>query len=146
MRFYLQNYKVKKLEAAGRITTSLDIIKGEIKIRGFKHHIAEAFDAVHHIIRGAEMAQQSKQKAKVFTENVQWYYMEDEKGKKTLVEYPSDINMILEIALKEQKTQTSFFDAHAIRYDVDLNAYEENPSDNPSDKVQVLRKFKLVGK
>ncbi|XP_076078270.1 protein mono-ADP-ribosyltransferase PARP14-like isoform X1 [Mytilus galloprovincialis] len=139
-----QKSEMKNLEAAGKIKVTIDTNKGEIKIRGLKHHISEAFDEVHHIIRDAETAKQTMQKAKLVTDMVQWYYMEEDKGKKKLVEYPSDVNLILESALKEQKTVASFFDTNGNKYIVDLNAYEEYPADNVNDKVQVLRKSKLV--
>ncbi|XP_071137980.1 protein mono-ADP-ribosyltransferase PARP14-like isoform X2 [Mytilus edulis] len=139
-----QKSEVKNLEASGKIKVTLDTTKGEIKIRGLKHHISEAFDEVHHIIRDAERAKQTMQKAKLVTDMVQWYYMEEDKGKKKLVEYPSDVNLILESALKEQKTEASFSDTTGNKYIVDLNAYEEYPADDPTDKVQVLRKSKLV--
>ncbi|XP_052088524.1 protein mono-ADP-ribosyltransferase PARP14-like isoform X2 [Mytilus californianus] len=139
-----QKSEVKNLEASGKIKVTLDTSKGEIKIRGLKHHISDAFNEVHHIIRDAETAKQTMQKAKLVTDMVQWYYMEEDKGKKKLVEYPSDVNLILESALKDQKTQASFSDTNGNKYIVDLNAYEEYPADNVNDKVQVLRKSKLV--
>lgn len=146
LRSYLQKSEVKNLEASGKIKVTLDTTKGEIKIRGLKHHISEAFDEVHDIIRDAERAKQTMQKAKLVTDMVQWYFMEEDKGKKKLVEYPPDVNLILESALKDQKTEASFSDTNGNKYIVDLNAYEEYPADDPTDIVQVLRKSKLVGK
>ncbi|VDI32296.1 poly [ADP-ribose] polymerase 10/14/15 [Mytilus galloprovincialis] len=139
-----QKSEVKNLEASGKIKVTLDTTKGEIKIRGLKHHISEAFDEVHDIIRDAERAKQTMQKAKLVTDMVQWYFMEEDKGKKKLVEYPPDVNLILESALKDQKTEASFSDTNGNKYIVDLNAYEEYPADDPTDIVQVLRKSKLV--
>ncbi|CAG2232384.1 PARP10_14_15 [Mytilus edulis] len=98
----------------------------------------------NHIIKTAEQAKQTRQKAKLVTDMVQWHYMSEDKGEKKLVEYPPEVNLILEIALKDQKTDASFYDQNGNRYIVDFNSYEEYPADDPTDKVQVLRKSKLV--
>lgn len=99
----------------------------------------------NHIIKTAEQAKQTRQKAKLVTDMVQWHYMSEDKGEKKLVEYPPEVNLILETTLKDQKTDASFYDQNGNRYIVDFNSYEEYPADDPTDKVQVLRKSKLVG-
>ncbi|CAG2237683.1 PARP10_14_15 [Mytilus edulis] len=136
--------EVKKLEATDKVEITVDTGKGEITLRGFTKHVSEAMEHANHIIKTAEQAKQTKQKAKLVTDMVQWHYMSEDKGEKKLVEYPPEVNLILEIALKDQKTDASFYDQNGNRYIVDFNSYEEYPADDPTDKVQVLRKSKLV--
>ncbi|CAC5424291.1 Protein mono-ADP-ribosyltransferase PARP15 [Mytilus coruscus] len=136
--------EVKKLEATDKVDVTVDTGKGEITLRGFTKHVSDAMEHANHIIKTAEQAKQTRQKAKLVTDMVQWHYMEEDKGEKKLVEYPPEVNLILETALKDQKTDASFYDQNGNRYVVDFNSYEEYPADDPTDKVQVLRKFKLI--
>lgn len=110
--------------------------------------MSDAVSEANEIIRSADREKQTKQKAKIVTDMVQWYYMEQDKAKNktTLKEYPSEVNLILETALKDQKPTASFYSHDGSKYIVDLNSYEEYPDDDPTDSVKVLRKSKLVGK
>ena len=47
--------------------------------------------------------------------------------------------------MKDQKKNVSFNDADGFEYIIDLDDYVEFPADDPTDKVKVLRKSKLVG-
>ncbi|XP_052088539.1 protein mono-ADP-ribosyltransferase PARP14-like isoform X3 [Mytilus californianus] len=136
--------EVKKLEATGKVEVTVDTSKGEMRLRGFTKHVSDAIEQANDIIKTAEQAKQTRQKAKLVTDMVQWHYMEEDKGEKKLVEYPPEVNLILETALKDQKKDASFYDQNGNKYVVDFNSYEEYPADDPTDKVQVLRKSKLV--
>lgn len=138
---------VHKLAKTGKVKVVIDKDKGEIKLQGLINNVSDAVSEANDIIRSAELARQTKLKAKIVTDMVQWYYMEEDKAKnkKTLKEYPSEINLILETALKDQKPIASFYSQDGTKYIIDLNSYEEYPADDPKDSVQVLRKSKLVG-
>ncbi|CAG2200839.1 PARP10_14_15 [Mytilus edulis] len=115
-----QKSEVKNLEASGKIKVTLDTTK--------------------------EMQKGPNKPCKRQSWSQTWFNgtIWKKTRKKKLFEYPSDVNLILESALKEQKTEASFSDTNGNKYIVDLNAYEEYPADDPTDKVQVLRKSKLV--
>jgi len=139
---------INKLAETGKVKVVIDKDKGEIKLQGLINNVSDAVSEANDIIRSADHTKQTKQKAKIVTDMVQWYYLEEDKAKKktTLKEYPSEVNLILETALKDQKPTASFYSQDESKYIIDLNSYEEYPADDPKDSVQVLRKSKLVGK
>lgn len=139
---------VNKLDETGTVKVVIDKDKGQIKLQGLISNVSDAVSEANDIIRSADHAKQTGQIEKIVTDMVQWYYLEEDKtkNKKTLKEYPPEVNLILETALKDQKKMVSFYSQDGSKYVIDLNSYEEYPEDDPKDSVQVLRKSKLKGK
>jgi hypothetical protein len=139
---------VNKLAETGKVKVVIDKVNGKIKLQGLLSNVSDAVSEANDIIRLADHAKQTGQIEKIVTDMVQWYYLEEDKAKNktTLKEYPPEVNLILETALKDQKSMVSFYSQDGSKYVIDLNSYEEYPEDDPTDLVQVLRKSKLKGK
>ncbi|CAG2246296.1 PARP10_14_15 [Mytilus edulis] len=62
-----------------------------------------------------------------------------------LVEYPAEISLKLEEAVRGRKQNAEFYDAHGEKYIVDFSTYEEYVDKDPTNCVKVIRKIKLTG-
>ncbi|VDI06302.1 poly [ADP-ribose] polymerase 10/14/15 [Mytilus galloprovincialis] len=101
-------------------------------------------DEVHKILRDFDRQRQKQQHAKLVADMVQWYFISVEDTGQKLEEYPAEVNLLLEQALKNNEPQAFFLDNSGNKYIVDFNTYEEYPEDDPSDTVAVLRKSKMT--
>ncbi|XP_071137975.1 protein mono-ADP-ribosyltransferase PARP14-like [Mytilus edulis] len=138
--------EAKKLEHTDKVTVNVDKTNEKITIKGMTKFVATAMDKVNDIVRKAEQGKQNIQKATLVKDIAQWYFMDDNNGKTDLKEYPDDVTVILETALMKQEPQAFFLDSDGNKYIVDFDSYEEYPADDPTDRVKVLRKSKLVDK
>ena len=118
---------------------------GRIIIKGLIENISDALDEVHKIIKDVDRQKQKQQHARLVADMVQWYFISVEDTGQKLEEYPPEVNLILEQALKNNDQQAFFLDNSGNKYIVDFTTYEEFPEDDPSDTVAVLRKSKLTG-
>ena len=76
----------KKLNEGGRVEFQVDTNVGEIRVKGMKHYVSDAVGLVNEIISDVEREKQMRQRAKLVTDIVQWYYMDkDDKGNDKLV-------------------------------------------------------------
>jgi hypothetical protein len=116
---------------------------GRIIVHGLMEDVMDAADKVHAVIRRADAARQEKQAAEIMADMVEWCFLEITPKGQQLENYPPDINMKLEKALRNQESEISFFDSQGKRYIVDLTNYEEYPEDDKTDVVKVIRKNKI---
>lgn len=139
-----QEAKIIKLEETCEVEIDFNKRIGRIKVRGLIENLSEAMDEVHKILRDVDRQRQKQQHAKLVADMVQWYFISVEDTGQKLEEYPAEVNLILEQALKKNEPQAFFLDNSGNKYIVDFNNYEEYPEDDPSDTVAVLRKSKMT--
>ncbi|XP_052101663.1 protein mono-ADP-ribosyltransferase PARP14-like isoform X2 [Mytilus californianus] len=139
-----QEAKILKLEETCEVEIEFNKRIGRIKFRGLIENLSEAMDEVHKNLRDVERQRQKQQHAKLVADMVQWYFISVEDTGQKLEEYPAEVNLILEQALKNNESQAIYFDKSGNRYIVDFNNYEAFPEDDPFDYVAVLRKSKMT--
>ncbi|XP_076101153.1 protein mono-ADP-ribosyltransferase PARP14-like [Mytilus galloprovincialis] len=140
-----QEAKIMKLEETCEVEIDINKRIGLIKVRGLIENLSEAMDEVHKILRDIERQKQKQQHAKLVKDMVQWYFISVEDTGQKLEEYPPEVNLLLEQALKNNEPQAFFLDNSGNKYIVDFTNYEEYLEDDPSDTVAVLRKSKMTG-
>ena len=145
VHFVFQEDRIKKLEDTCEVDIELNKKLGRITIRGLPENLSEAYGDVHQIILDFVKQKQKQQYAQLVKDMVQWYFISVDDTGQTLVEYPPEVNLILEQALKNNEPQAFFLDNGGKSYTVDFTTYEEFPEDHPKDTVAVLRKSKMTG-
>ena len=123
----------------------MDKAKNIIKLYGTNENLMSASDAVHKVIREAEKNKQAKQEAELVMEMVQWCYLDTGADKVDRVDYPPNVNLIIEKAFRNKEQVAKFKDNGENEYTVSFANMEEFPSKAPEDKVQVMRREKLKG-
>ncbi|CAC5392514.1 Protein mono-ADP-ribosyltransferase PARP15 [Mytilus coruscus] len=116
----------------------------EIVLTGIIDNISSAMSAANKIIQTAQEQKQLNQKAKLVTDMVQWSFVEEKNGKKTFVEFPHDVNLLLEEAFKDNSSKVTFLASDGSKMIIDLTSYKMFPEDDPTDDNGVIRKTKLV--
>ncbi|CAG2243958.1 unnamed protein product [Mytilus edulis] len=139
-----QEAKIMKLEETCEVEIEFNRRIGRIKVRGLIENLSEAMDDVHKILRDFDRQRQKQQHAKLVADMVQWYFISVEDTGQKLEEYPAEVNLLLEQALKNNEPKAFFLDNSGNKYIVDFTDYEEYPEDDPSDTVAVLRKSKMT--
>ncbi|CAG2225270.1 PARP10_14_15 [Mytilus edulis] len=139
-----QEAKIMKVEETCEVEIEFNRRIGRIKVRGLIENLSEAMDDVHKILRDFDRQKQKQQHAKLVADMVQWYFISVEDTGQKLEEYPAEVNLLLEQALKNNEPQAFFLDNSGNKYIVDFTDYEEYPEDDPSDTVAVLRKSKMT--
>ena len=145
IHFVFQEGKIMKLKDTCEVDIELHKRLGRIMIRGLPENLSEAVDHVHKIIRDVDRQKQKHEHAQLVKDMVQWYFISVEATGQKLEEYPPEVNLTLEQALKNNDPQAFFLDNSGNKYIVDFTAYEEFPEDDPTDTVKVLRKSKMTG-
>jgi hypothetical protein len=145
VHFVFQEARIKSLEDTCEVDIELNKRVGRIKIRGLPENLSEAVGDVHKIILDVARQKQKHQHAQLVKDMVQWYFISVEDTGQTLEEYPAEVNLTLEQALKNNEPQAFFLDNNGNKYIVDFTTYEEYPEDDHSDTVAVLRKSKMTG-
>ena len=145
MHFVFQEGRIKKLEDTCEVDIELHKRLGRIVIRGLPENLSEAVGDVHKIILDVDRQKQKHQHAQLVKDMVQWYFISVEDTGQTLEEYPPEVNLTLEQALKNNDPQAFFLDNNGNKYIVDFTTYEEFPENDPMDIVAVLRKSKMTG-
>ncbi|OPL33135.1 poly, partial [Mytilus galloprovincialis] len=116
----------------------------EIVLTGIIDNISSAMTAANKIIKTAQEQKQLNQKAKLVTDMVQWSFVEEQNGKKTFVEFPHDVNLLLEEAFRDDSSKVTFLASDGSKMVIDLTSYKMFPEDDPTDNNGVIRKTKLV--
>ncbi|CAG2248584.1 PARP10_14_15 [Mytilus edulis] len=116
----------------------------EIVLTGIIDNISSAMSATNKIIKTAIEEKQLNQKAKLVTDMVQWSFVEEKNGKKTFVEFPHDVNLLLEEAFKDNSSKVTFLASDGSKMIIDLTSYKMFPEDDPTDENGIIRKTKLV--
>ncbi|XP_052076128.1 protein mono-ADP-ribosyltransferase PARP14-like [Mytilus californianus] len=116
---------------------------GRIKITGLPENITHALQEIYTFLRRTEEMRHAEEHAKFVSEMVQWCYMEVDIDGEKLIDYPSQINLLLEQAVRNNKATAEFHDDKGNKYIVDFNSYEEYLESKPSEAVKVIRRNKL---
>lgn len=127
------------------IDVTIDKKRGMVFFDGTKDDISTASDVYHRIIRDAELGLQDKLQAKLISDFVQWYHVENSDDKKDLCEYPDNVNLIIEQAYRNQDKEVRFTDDGGTEYTINFINMEEYPSVDKSDVVNVIRRDKIKG-
>lgn len=122
------------------IDVNIDKDKGMVLLYGTKDDISAASDVYYVIIRDAERDKQ----AKLISSYVQWYYVHNSDGKNELIEYPDNINLIIERAYCNQDREVKFRDKGA-EYAINFNNMEKYRTVDKSDVTTVIRRDKIKG-
>lgn len=71
--------------------------------------------------------------------------MDNSEGKNELLEYPGNINLIIERAYRNQDKEVRFIDDGETEYTINFNNMEEYPTIDKSDVATVTRRDKIIG-
>ena len=143
--FNLLSDQIKALQdLSERYDVEVEIFQdqGKVVLSGPKDEISDASDTVHKILRDADHHVQNKLQAKLISDYVQWYYIDTDDKK--LVEYPSNINLVIEKAYRNKDKEVRFRDSNGVEYIINFNNMEEVPSDDKSDVVTVTRRDNIT--
>lgn len=109
-------------------------------------NITQALQEIYTFLRRTEEMRYAEEHANLVSEMVEWSYLEVDIDGEKLIEYPRQINLLLEQAVRNNKATAEFHDDQGNKYIVDFNSYEEYLESNPSEAVKVIRRNKLSGK
>lgn len=140
----LQMKALLDLKDRFHIDINIDKDRGMAILHGTKDEISAASDAYHKIIRDAERNIQEGLQAKLISDYVQWYYVDNADGKNELIEYPRNINLIIERAYCNQDKEVKFRDK-GTEYAINFNNMEKYPTVNKFDVTTVIRRDKIKG-
>lgn len=141
---FLQIAALKFIGKSDNVEIHVDKVNKEIVLTGIIDNISSAMTAANKIIKTAQEQKQLNQKAKLVTDMVQWSFVEEQNGRKTFVEFPHDVNLLLEEAFKDDSTKVTFLASDGSKMVIDLTSYKMFPEDDPTDDNGVIRKTKLV--
>lgn len=127
------------------IDVNIDKERGMAFLHGTKDDISAASDVYHKIIRDAERNIQEGLQAKLISDYVQWYFVDNSDGKNELNAYPSSMNLIIEKAYRNQDKEVQFMDDGGTEYTINFNDMEEYPTVDKSDVTTVTRRDKIKG-
>ncbi|XP_033757735.1 protein mono-ADP-ribosyltransferase PARP14-like isoform X1 [Pecten maximus] len=139
-----QEEQVYELGAKHSIEVKVDVRLGRIRLIGLLEKITDASDDVNKMIRDCERKKMQKQEAELIGDMVQWHFIDVTGSGEKFEEYPPEINLLLEKGFRDQKDKIKFPDNGGHIYVVDLNALEEFPENDRTDRVKVVRKTKLA--
>lgn len=142
----LQMKALYDLKERFQIDVNIDKDGGMAFLHGTKDDISAASDMYHKIIREAERGLQDKLQAKLISDYVRWYYVDNSDDKKELIEYPDNINLIIEKAYRNQDKEVKFRDDGGTEYAINFNNMEEYPTVDKTDVTTVTRRDKIKGK
>ena len=131
------------MEILEGVEIKVDRRSEKIVLRGFLVNLSPALEKANNLIKIAEGNKQEGQKAELVSDSVEWSYIVKEKGKKKLKQYPTDINLKLEVDFKKMLPQSVIIDKDGNKFVVDFAKMEEYSENNQNDSVQVLRKSKI---
>lgn len=126
------------------IDINIDKDRGMTFLYGTKDEISAASDVYHKIIRDAERDIQDGLQAKLISDYVQWYYVDNSDGKNELIEYSDNINVIIEKAYRNQDKEVKFRDK-GTEYAINLNNMKKYPTVDRSDVTTVIRRDNIKG-
>ncbi|XP_067657091.1 protein mono-ADP-ribosyltransferase PARP14-like [Haliotis asinina] len=142
-----QEANIRGLGSKFSISVDYNRSTGRVKLQGLTNDVISAMDAVHKIIQEALRQEQQSEKAEMLSSYVQWSFIDvDSTGSSQPVEYEKILNQQIEEAYQNKKPFICLPpDTDGNTYVVDLNNMEEYNSDNPNDKVPVIRKDLIKG-
>ncbi|VDI74287.1 Hypothetical predicted protein [Mytilus galloprovincialis] len=132
-----------QMEMAVEIEINRNI--GRIKIIGLQINVTSAMVEVKNILRRSCEIRFAKDHARFVSGMVQWCFLEVDSDGEKLVDYPAEISLKLEEAVRGRKQKVEFFYKYGEKYIVDFSTYEEYMDKDPTDYVKVIRKIKLTG-
>ena len=138
--------QLQDLEKTYGIEVKVEKRIGRIRLEGLVEDIMKAGDAVHRMIRQADVKRQEEAEAELLANMVEWCFIDITQDGQTLEKYPPNINRLLEKALRNQQSEATFNDNTGVEYVVDFGTYEEYPKSDQTDRVKVIRKSKVDGR
>lgn len=95
--------------------------------------------------QNSELGLQNKLQAKLISDNAQWYFVDDYTAENELIEYPDNINLIIEKAYRNQDKEVKFADDGGTDYAINFNNMTEYPTVDKTDITTVIRRVKTKG-
>lgn len=95
--------------------------------------------------QNADVASQNKLQAKLTSDNAQWYYVDNYMGETELIEYPDNINLIIEKAYCNKDKEVRFQYDGGTEYAINFNNMTEHPTVDKTDITTVIRRVKTKG-
>lgn len=126
-----------------QIDVNIDKDKGMAFLHGTKDDISAASDVYHRIIREAERGLQEGLQAKLISDYVQWYFVDNSNGKNELIEYTGNINLKIEKAYRNQDKEVKFTDDGGTEFVINFKDMEEYPTVDKTDVATVTRRDKI---
>jgi hypothetical protein len=127
------------------VEVTIDKSKDMVVLHGTKAAMLDATDHVHNLLRDADRNKQAKLEAELVSDIVQWYFVDASDGKNELMEYPKNINLLIEKAYRNKQADVKFNDQAGTEYTINFNNMEEFPSDDTKDVTTVTRRDKIKG-
>eukprot|EP00105_Crassostrea_gigas_P000486 XP_011412320.2 PREDICTED: poly [ADP-ribose] polymerase 15 isoform X2 [Crassostrea gigas] len=84
----------------------------------------------------------NKLQAKLTSDNAQWYYVDNYMGETELIEYPDNINLIIEKAYCNKDKEVRFQYDGGTEYAINFNNMTEHPTVDKTDITTVIRRVK----
>lgn len=140
---FLQMEALNDLKERFHIDINIDKDYGMAFLYGTKDEISAASDAYHKIILDAERNVQDDLQAKLISDYVQWYFVDNSDGKNELNAYPSNMNLIIEKAYRNQDKEVRFMDDGGTEFTINFNDMEEYPTVDKTDVATVTRRDKI---
>lgn len=138
-----QTMTIKRMGAAEKVEVDINKTKGEVILKGIEENVYKVVSKTNEIISDAQQQKFHTQKSQLVNDVVQWSYVEVNGGKKSLIEFPDDVNYLIENGFQGLKGKVELCDQKGETYVVDFNENTFSPKTKPRDVCQVVRKTKL---
>lgn len=119
----------------------IDTSRCTISLYGTKDEISKASDEYHMIILEALRGQHRE---KCISDYIQWYFVDDSNDSNECIEYPSNINRIIEEAYRNQDKEVKFINDCGAEYVINFQNMNTFPSGHKTNMTAVARKHKGV--
>lgn len=127
------------------VDITIDTENTTVVLHGTRDDISGAYDDFYKIIREADRIVQDGLQAKLISDYVQWYFVDNSDGKNELNAYPGNMNLIIEKAYRNQDKDVRFMDDGGTEYIINFTNMEEYPTVDKSDVTAVIRRDKIKG-
>lgn len=137
--FLLKIRAICDLKGRFDVDVTVDTSRCVIALYGTKNEISKASDHYHMIILEAVRSQQDEYWEKCISDYIQWYFVD---GSNECIEYPSNINRIIEEAYRSQEKDVKFTNECGAEYIINFQDMNTFPSFHQTGATAVTRKRK----
>lgn len=137
--FLLQIRAICDLKGQFVVDVNIDIDRCTVVLYGTKDEISKASDDYHMIILEAVRSQQGEHLEKRVSDYIQWYFVD---GSNECIEYPSNLNRIIEEAYRSQEKDVKFTNDCGAEYIINFQDMNTFPSVHHTSATAVTRKRK----
>lgn len=139
INFWIQVKAICDLKRRFDVDVTIDTGECKISLYGTKDEISKASYEYHMIILEAL---HSKHREKCISDSTQWVFFNDLNDSNECIEYPSNINRIIEEAYRKQDKEIKFTNECGAEYTINFQTMNTFPSVHKTSVSVVARKHK----